>query len=933
MATEYNCLNFGYCDKADRHELISLPDGSPGICPECQKQLNRAPGGSGGNRKPWMVGGIVAALALLAGLAWTFWPQSPECPALQVWDVASKRCLDRIAECPPQTLYNPTTKTCQPPVGLSELDCREPEVWDSKTRTCKEPSASPKVLLRFSGSNTLGAELIPELAKVYLETTYAARKPNVSIIDGPKNDRGEVLTREVRAVFADKSSVSISVKAHGSATAFKEDPNNGVTKVGLEKGYVDIGMSSRKVKEEEVRLLEGAGLGKVDASGPRQGDGGQHVVAMDGVAVIVSPLNLMEAEISLEDLRKIYSGQITRWEDIPGVNGMTGPIQPVRRDNLSGTYEFFCDKVMGAKGKKGPADPTPEPLSAATKAFEDSNALVRHVTEERQAIGFVGLAYVGASKPLAIKKARADSSATAVMPDSESVRSGTYPLARPLYLYAKNPAPETVRDFILFALTDAGQRTVAQDGHSVHIIGSQFELPAPETIVEAGKPPRSEHVVLRLHGSHTIGGRLAGELAQQFMKERHVLQPRVEYGAETDTREGRARDVYIIGDIDKDGQDEAIEIKPHGSSTGFRALREGLCEIGLASDKIRPVEYNEVDPRSQKSLKDILGDLSVSERSNVGAVNLIGYDGIAVITNVGNPLEQIDIGTLRDIFTGTLTRWEQVPNSLGRGKIAVYARNSQSGTYRFFEQKVFPNGRLAPGVHNQYEDGQKLAAAVANDPGAIGFVAWPDAKGVKVLKVHEENAQPVAPNGQSIRSRAYPLTRELYMYLARAIAQPGSVTPESLRLAEEFVGMVLSNSGQEIVQDDGFVPVAIRMGTEGATGSLVIPFYIYFDTAKDQPTPESKRDVTLWLANAFRQNPEYRSWSFRLIGFTDDVGDDRYNLDLSQRRALQTKRYLESKLYKVKSYEGRGETEFIGDNRTENGRIQNRRVQMILEPP
>ena len=791
------------------------------------------------------------------------------------------------------------------------------------------PDSSGKFILRFSGSNTLGAKLIPELARGYLENRYADKKPKVTIIDGPPNARGEIVARQVTAVLADKTSVSITVQAHGSATAFKEDPNNGIRGVGLQGGFVDIGMSSRKIKPDELQLLEGAGLGKVGQFGPRQGDGGEHVIAMDGIAVIVHPVNPMDAQISLEDIRKIYSGQITRWEQLPGANGMTGEIRPLRRDNLSGTYDFFCEKVMEARAKRGSTDPTPEPLSAATEAFEDSNALVQRVTADRQAIGFVGVAYVGGSKPLAIKRTRADLPASAVLPDVEPVRDGTYPLARPLYLYTKNPAPEAASDFIRFALGDDGQRIVAQDGHSVHIVGSPVELPGQVT-KDSTPPPPVPNVVLRLHGSNSIGGRLAGELAQQFMRERQVLQPEVQYGPVTETKEGKARDVYIIGDIDHDGRKVAIEIRPHGSSTAFSALREGRCEIGLASRKIRPVEYTEIDPDSRQSLRDILGDLTVSDRSAVGAENTIGYDGIAVMVNVANPIEEIDLRTLRDIYTGGRTSWEK-----GRRKINAYARDPRSGTYQFFKERVFPDGELAPGIPNQYEDGQKLAAAVADDPAAIGFVALPDAKGVKVLNLRERNSLPVAPNAQTIRSGTYPLTRPLYMYLARGMATKGTVTPQSLRLAEEFMKFVQSGSGQRIVEDDGFVRADIvpPCPVAGERTPWVVPFYIYFDTAKDQPTPQSRQDVAVWLTDAFRQTPECRTWSFRLTGYTDDVGGAEYNLNLSQRRALQVKRYLESQRYNVKSYEGLGMTRFIGDNGTEEGKRRNRRVEMVLEPP
>jgi phosphate transport system substrate-binding protein len=809
----------------------------------------------------------------------------------------------------------------------------------------------------------------------------------------------------------DGTSVSIDVKAQGTATAFKEDPAR-TTGAGLEARKVDIGMASRKIKPDEVRLLQD--LGKVDEFGPSQGLGGEHVVAIDGIAVIASPLNLMAREISLEDLKKIYSGQITKWEDVPGANGMSGEISPVRRDYLSGTYDFFCEKVMHMKAKKGPSDPTPEPLSAAKKSFEDSDALVNDVISDRQAIGFVGLSYVGDSKLLAIKATRNQMSEESVVPDVDSVRSGRYPLSRPLYLYTANPASDLVKKFIRFTLSDEGQRIVAQEAQSVHIVSSPYELPrlgAPSITsptmanAEIGKafefaldaspkadrfqlsgavPPwltldrsrwiisgtptasgtfrinvraaNSEgwgdasplqltigvganplNVVLRMHGSNSIGGRLAVELAEQFLRERKVFQPEILYGPETQTEEGKARDVYVVGDIDNDGKKGAIEIEPHGSSTGFVGLRKSICEIGLSSRKIKPAEYSEINPETKQSLKDILGDLNyIPERSVIAAENVIGYDGVSVIVNESNALDEIDFKTLRQIYTGQKSRWEDIPESGLQGSISVYTKGPNSGTYQFFQGRVFPDGQLTRDAKNHYEDGQLLARDVSRDRNAIGFVALPDVRGDKVLRVREGDSRAFAPNANSIRSGSYSLVRPLYMYLAQSTGSGTQVTPASLRLAREFVQMVRSGSGQQIVQNNGFVPVAIICpGKDCPMESgqpWRIPFHIHFDTGKALIDARTKQNINIELAGVFDRNPQYRSWTFRLVGYTDNVGSPQRNLELSQRRALQAKRYLEGLLYSVRAYEGRGESEFIGTNDSEAGRAKNRRVEMILEP-
>jgi phosphate transport system substrate-binding protein len=872
-----------------------------------------------------------------------------------------------------------------------------------------------KFTLRFSGSNTLGAQVVPLLAKGYIEHEYANRHPKVSIIDGPKDDEGEVVSRLVTGQLDDGSSISIDVKAHGSATAFKEDLSKGIADVGLSGRKVDIGMASRKIKQKEADLLQSQGLGKVDEFGPFQGKGGEHVIAMDGIAVIVSPLNLIAREISLEDLKRIYSGEIRRWEDVAGANGMTGDITVVRRDYLSGTYDFFCDKVMGMSAKKGPSDPTPEPLSAATKAFSDSNALADYVAGNRQAIGFVGLPYVRDSKPLAIKATRNQKPEEAVTADVSTVKSGKYPLSRPLYLYTANPADGEAHKFLLFAFSDDGQRIIAEEAQSVDIIGSKWELPAAQRPhvdspslgnAEVGRPfefalhatPKADRfqisgplpagltfdasrgivsgtpttagsysisvagensegwgdasplvmsigtapmrIVLRMQGSNTIGGKLAVELAQQFMRERRVLEPEIKYGPETETPEGKVRDVYVVGDMDHDGQMSAIEIKPHGSALGFVALREGLAEIGLASRKIRPAEYSEVSATSGKSLKDILGDIAyIPERSDTAAENEIGYDGIAVIVNEGNRLGEIDRTTLGKIYSGQINRWEQVPESRLRGAIAVYSKGPNSGTYQFFKEQVFRDAPLTHDARSQYEDGELLARDVSQDRNAIGFCAWPEARGVKILSVRDGDAAAIAPNPESIRSNSYYLRRALYMYLALSPEGGGKITSASLKLAKEFVHMVESKSGQSIVESNGFVPSRIippstpPQDSPGPAQPWKIPFNVLFDTDLHDLDARTKQNINVKLADVFRDNPEYRAWTFKVIGYTDSVGPDQYNMNLSRQRAETVWSYLKDRGYRMGTHEGRGPTEFIGANDTDEGRQKNRRVELILESP
>ncbi len=207
--------------------------------------------------------------------------------------------------------------------------------------------------LRLYGSNTVGAQLGPALVKGWLQQ------------NGYQNIRAEVVAAQQQAITAvapGGETLVVEIAAHGSSTGFK----------ALEAGKADIAMSSRPIKEKELKRL--IALGQMN--GPQS----EFVVGLDGIAVVVHRDNPLQ-RIDKGVLRQIFSGQITNWSQL---GGDAAPIQVYARDNNSGTYDTFKSLVLGKK----------HPLVESAKRFESNADLSDAVAVDRNGIGFVGLPYI-----------------------------------------------------------------------------------------------------------------------------------------------------------------------------------------------------------------------------------------------------------------------------------------------------------------------------------------------------------------------------------------------------------------------------------------------------------------------------------------------------------------------------------------------------------
>lgn len=219
-----------------------------------------------------------------------------------------------------------------------------------------------------------------------------------------------------------------------------------------------------------------------------------------------------------------------------------------------------------------------------------------------------------------------------------------------------------------------------------------------------------------------------------------------------------------------------IEVAAKGSASGFAALIAGDCDIASSS---RPIDEKE-------------RQLAVARGIKVKS-SLIGYYGVAVIVNPGNPLGGLKREQVRDVFTGVLTNWKLLGGP--DAPIHLCIRAIQSGTNLGFRELAMENRAYASGAKSLLRYAE-IAEAVRTDPLAIGYVsmAMAEHRDVKALRIDS-----VFPSVFSVNNSDYPYARGL-----RLNYNGERLTPA----AQEFLRFVVSDAGQEVLSLFGFVRVA-----------------------------------------------------------------------------------------------------------------------------
>ncbi len=224
--------------------------------------------------------------------------------------------------------------------------------------------------------------------------------------------------------------VNISVTGGGSGTGI----------AALINGTTDICIASRTIKSKEVDLAKKNGIEAM-----------AHVVARDGIAVVVNPANPID-ELTIDQIGRIYRGSYQEWD---AVNGPKESIVVLSRESSSGTYVFFQKRVLNKQD-----------YSKDAMLMPSTSAIIQTVSQDKWSIGYVGLGYAFEAadqiKMLAIRD-KADSEP--VTPAVATVKTGAYPIARPLHFYTKGTPEGVTKDFIAYCMSEAGQKIVLETGY------------------------------------------------------------------------------------------------------------------------------------------------------------------------------------------------------------------------------------------------------------------------------------------------------------------------------------------------------------------------------------------------------------------------------------------------------------------------------------
>jgi phosphate transport system substrate-binding protein len=233
----------------------------------------------------------------------------------------------------------------------------------------------------------------------------------------------------------------------------------------------------------------------------------------------------------------------------------------------------------------------------------------------------------------------------------------------------------------------------------------------------------------------------------------------------------------------------SVEVSGGGSGVGIAALINGTADIANSSRHLEPEETDKAKKHNGKEPTQFM----------------VGYDGLAIFVHKDNPLAEISMEELSEIYRegGKIDKWSDlgvkgIPGAKSDDLIRV-SRQNNSGTYHYFRETVvgkkndFKNGSL------DMNGSKDVVEQVGKTPGAIGYSGLGYATpAVKIVKVSKKKGEPaVLPSVATVLDKSYPISRPMFMYT------PGEPTPA----AKKYLEWIMSGAGQTIVEQTGYVPL------------------------------------------------------------------------------------------------------------------------------
>lgn len=238
-----------------------------------------------------------------------------------------------------------------------------------------------------------------------------------------------------------------------------------------------------------------------------------------------------------------------------------------------------------------------------------------------------------------------------------------------------------------------------------------------------------------------------------------------------------------------------IQIQAAGSSTAPPAITAATAQFGPMSREMKSKEIQAFeDTYGYKPTKII-----------------VAIDALAVYVHKDNPIKGLKIADIDAIFSSTLkcgaksviNGWGQLglKGSWAQKDIQIFGRNSVSGTYGYFKKKALCKGDYKKNV-NEQPGSASVVQSVSSSLNAIGYsgIGY-RTSGVRAVAIAKKGGEYIEPSLENAASGKYPLARYLYVYVNKRPNKPLSL------MQTEFIKLILSQQGQEIVSKDGYIPL------------------------------------------------------------------------------------------------------------------------------
>lgn len=438
---------------------------------------------------------------------------------------------------------------------------------------------------------------------------------------------------------------------------------------------------------------------------------------------------------------------------------------------------------------------------------------------------------------------------------------------------------------------------------------SQTSFSSPSSGYINDQSSKKAETLLSITGSNTIGARLAPALAKGYLK--HLG------GREIQAAENGMNQQVIFAILPQDSSTQRekkvrIDIAAHGSSTGFAALKTQTTDIAAAS---RPAKNKEIESLRQ-----------LTELTSRASEHILGIDGLAIIINPQNPIEELSVDQVSAIFSGEISNWSELGG--GRGKINLYARDDKSGTWDSFKGMVLGKSKLSIQAQ-RFESNDRLSDRVSADINGIGFVGLPSVRQSKLIAISAGQAKALEPNNLTISTEDYALSRRLYFYTDDEPKNPQ---------VKSFIKYSLSAEGQKIVADNGFIAQDVEIVEPVGYDDLPTDFKelvplkkrltVNFRFKQGSATLDNRAMMDIErLAKFSLEHPEYK---LILIGFGDYRKSHERSKLLSKLRAMAVRRELVRLGVYPKANYGYGGQLPVASNERDAGRFKNRRVEVWL---